>query len=81
MMVMLYRYHTLIAGKSGTAGADALGTFTDSGSVSADGLDAMRWAAENGLLTGRDNKILPGASITRDQAVTILYRYDKLFNR
>jgi hypothetical protein len=80
LMVMLYRYHTRVLGNSGAASANALARFSDSGDVSSTALNAIRWAVENGLLTGQGGKILPKASMTRDQLVTILYRYDKAFN-
>ncbi|MDR2572331.1 MAG: S-layer homology domain-containing protein, partial [Oscillospiraceae bacterium] len=80
MMVMLYNYHTKVDNGSGGASANALARFTDRGDVLAGALNAMRWAVENGLLTGQGGKILPKASMTRDQLVTILYRYDKVFN-
>jgi hypothetical protein len=80
LMVMLYRYHTRVLGNSGAASANALARFSDSGDVSSTALNAIRWAVENDLLTGSGGKILPKASMTRDQLVTILYRYDKAFN-
>ncbi|MDR2569359.1 MAG: S-layer homology domain-containing protein [Oscillospiraceae bacterium] len=80
LMVMLYRYHTRVLDKSGAASANAIARFSDSGDVSSTALNAMRWAVDNGLLTGQGGKILPKASMTRDQLVTILYRYDKAFN-
>jgi hypothetical protein len=59
---------------------NVLARFTDSGDVTSTALNAMRWAVENGLLTGSGGRILPKASMTRDQLVTILYRYNKAFN-
>ncbi|MDR2568787.1 MAG: S-layer homology domain-containing protein, partial [Oscillospiraceae bacterium] len=69
---MLYNYHTKVLGNSGAASVNALARFTDRGDVSAGALDAMRWLVENNLLTGQGGKILPKASMTRDQLVTIL---------
>ena len=40
--------------------------------------DAVRWAAANGVVTGYDGKFAPNDPITREQIVTILYRYAKL---
>ena len=40
--------------------------------------DAVRWAAENGMVTGYgDGRYGPNDDITREQFVTILYRYSK----
>ena len=38
--------------------------------------DGVRWASGTGLVTGvGDNLFMPESSITREQFVTILYRY------
>ena len=41
--------------------------------------DAVRWAAENGLVTGSTvGRLDPDDSITREQFATILYRYAQM---
>ena len=40
--------------------------------------DAVRWAAANGIVTGYDGRFAPDDPVTREQIVTILYRYAKL---
>ena len=40
--------------------------------------DAVNWAAANGVVTGYDGKFAPDDPVTREQIVTILYRYAKL---
>ena len=37
--------------------------------------EAMQWAVENELLVGTDNGLEPETSVTREQLVTILWRY------
>ncbi len=37
--------------------------------------EAVRWAAAAGVVTGYDGRFAPGDPITREQAVTMLYRY------
>ncbi|MDR2671335.1 MAG: S-layer homology domain-containing protein [Oscillospiraceae bacterium] len=40
--------------------------------------DAVRWAAENGVVEGYDDGLFrPHDFVTREQIVTILYRYDR----
>ncbi len=39
--------------------------------------DAARWAADAGIVTGSDGRFAPDEPVTREQIVTILYRYAK----
>ena len=43
---------------------------------------AVAWASENGIVKGiGDNSFAPDAEVTREQLITILYRYAKYTNR
>ncbi|MDR2570600.1 MAG: S-layer homology domain-containing protein [Oscillospiraceae bacterium] len=80
MVLMLYRYHTRVNGGSNWSGSSVINSFADRGSVTSAAVTAMNWAVENGLITGNNNNLVPKGNITRDQVVTILYRYDRVFN-
>ena len=41
--------------------------------------DALVWAYANGIIVGTsDTQLSPNATVTREQAVTFLYRYDEM---
>ena len=67
---MLWRY-------AGEPESDyALSTYTDAASVSSCALDAMRWAVENGIITGVSaTTIVPQGTATRAQAAAMLMRF------
>lgn len=67
---MLWRY-------AGEPESDyALSTYTDAASVSSYALDAMRWAVENGIITGVSaTTIVPQGTATRAQAAAMLMRF------
>ena len=70
LAAMLYRY----AGASAVQGD--LSRFTDSEKVSGYAVDAVRWAAEQGILTGKAGDLLdPAGPATRAEVATMLYRY------
>ncbi len=70
LATMLWRY----AGEP--ASEYDLAAFTDASSVSAWALDAMRWAVENGIVTGVTATTLePQGTATRAQCAAILMRY------
>lgn len=70
LATMLWRY----AGSP--AGGGSLSSFGDSASVSAYALEAVRWAAGEGLISGTDAGLLaPQGSATRAQVATILMRF------
>lgn len=53
-----------------------LSTYTDAASVSSYALDAMRWAVENGIITGVSaTTIVPQGTATRAQAAAMLMRF------
>ncbi len=69
LVTMLWRY----AGQPESSGD--LSRFTDAESVSAYAVDAMTWAAENGILVGDNGALLPKSVATRAQAAAILQRF------
>lgn len=70
LAAMLYRY----AGASAVQGD--LSRFTDSEKVSGYAVDAVRWAVEQGILTGKAGDLLdPAGPATRAEVATMLYRY------
>jgi len=73
LAVILYRYTT---GKDGAQKlADDLSAFADSASVSSYAVDAMRWAVENGIITGKPGNLLdPNGFATRAEVAAILMR-------
>lgn len=58
------------------SGRDSLTGYTDRGSISAYALDAMRWAVDEGLITGMtDTTIEPQGTATRAQCAAMLMRF------
>lgn len=70
MALMLYR-------RAGSPEVTAeLSGYTDGGAVSSWALRAMRWAVEQGIISGRTGGCLaPGAQVTRAEAAVMLMRY------
>lgn len=74
--VMLHRY----AGSP--AATDRELRFSDAEEISAYAREAVRWAMENGILSGYENGLLvPGGKTTRAQAAAMLARYVKYLNQ
>lgn len=75
MATILYRY----AKRQGTVqqgSASALASFADAGTVSPYAISSMRWAVQQGLLSGTGSQTLsPGGFATRAQVATILQRF------
>ena len=70
LAVMLWRW----AGSP--AATDKELHFTDADEASGYALDALRWAAENGVLNGySDGRLNPGGTATRAQAAQMLRNY------
>ena len=70
LVTMLYRY-----AKAGKTGSD-LSKFVDSGKVSDWAKDAMAWAVDRGILTGKGGQRLdPQGAATRAETATILQRF------
>lgn len=58
------------------SGRDSLTGYTDRSSISAYALDAMRWAVDEGLITGMTAMtIVPQGTATRAQCATMLMRF------
>ena len=58
---------------------EVLNTFTDAGSISSYAKDAMAWAVENGILTGKtDTTLDPKGNATRAEIATVLMRFIRL---
>lgn len=75
---MMQRYAKL-KGADVSVGADLnIERFSDAGSVSLWATDAMRWAVEEKLITGRtEETLVPLGTATRAEIATILMRYFK----
>lgn len=73
LAVMLYRY--LGGGEKERGSSGALDAFSDADRVDAWAVQAMDWAVETGLLTGKPGGLLdPLGSVTRGEAATLLER-------
>ena len=57
-----------------TQGGMAIREYEDYDSLSEYAREAMAWAVNTEILKGSDNRLLPDASCTRAQLVTLLYR-------
>lgn len=70
LAVMLWRY----AGRP--ASGQGLDSFIDGNKISAWAVDALRWAVEQGIVSGKGGGILdPAGRATRAEAATMLMRY------
>ena len=77
LVTMLYRYWLSQGG--GASGQTGLSAFADAGSVSDYALEAMSWAASQGLIQGRPGGLLaPYETATRSELCTILVRFQAL---
>lgn len=74
LALMLYRYaisKNIVSGVNGS-----IESFSDKDKVSSWALDAMKWAVEKGIITGKsDNKLDPTGSATRAEVAAMLQRY------
>ena len=74
LAAILYRYAEY--NDYDVSGRDDLSEFTDRSSISSYALDAMRWAVDEGLITGiTDTTIEPQGTATRAQAATMFMRF------
>lgn len=74
LVTMLYRYAGAQPGS-----AETLNGFADSGSVSGYALDAVRWAAENKIIQGKEgNRVEPKAEATRAEVAVMMQRFLRL---
>lgn len=74
LAAILYRYAEY--NDYDVSGRDDLSEFTDRSSISGYALDAMRWAVDEGLITGITNTTIePQGTATRAQAATMFMRF------
>lgn len=74
-VTMLWRFAKQ-QGFDTTQGGMAIREFDDYDSLSEYAREAMAWAVNTEILKGSDNRLLPDASCTRAQLVTLLYRLE-----
>ena len=80
MAVFLYRYAKFFGLTDGSFRPDTLSAFTDAGNVSPWAAEAMGWAVENGLITGRSVSILsPKESAKRCEVAAVITRFIRAF--
>lgn len=73
LATMLYRYARMLG--MDTAASGDLSKFTDGAETSSWAIDAMKWAAGRGLISGKDNGALdPAGTATRAEVATVLQR-------
>ena len=75
LVTMLYRY----ADVPETGGT--LDAFADADTVSAYAVDAMRWAAANGIVNGSHGRLNPHGNATRAQVAAMLMRFCEKMER
>lgn len=75
LVTMLYRYAD-VPEAGGT-----LDAFADADIVSAYAVDAMRWAAANGIVNGSHGRLNPQGNATRAQAAAMLMRFCEKMER
>lgn len=69
LVTMLYRYADV------TEAGGTLDAFADADTVSSYAVDAMRWAAANGIVNGSHGRLNPQGNATRAQAAAMLMRF------
>ena len=75
LVTMLYRYAD-VAEAGGT-----LDAFADADTVSSYAVDAMRWAAANGIVNGSHGRLNPQGNATRAQVAAMLMRFCEKMER
>ena len=75
LVTMLYRYAD-VPEAGGT-----LDTFADADTVSSYAVDAMRWAAANGIVNGSHGRLNPQGNATRAQVAAMLMRFCEKMER
>ena len=75
LVTMLYRYAN-VHEAGGT-----LDAFADADTVSSYAVDAMRWAAANGIVNGSHGRLNPHGNATRAQAAAMLMRFCEKMER
>ena len=75
LVTMLYRYAD-VPEAGGT-----LDAFADADTVSSYAVDAMRWAAANGIVNGSHGRLNPQGNATRAQVAAMLMRFCEKMER
>ena len=61
--------------------SDEVPDFADSGSISSYAEDAISWAYEKGIMTGKDgNRIDPSGNATRAEVAAVIMRFSELIS-
>ncbi len=82
MAVFLYRYAILYGLTDGSSSAATLFSFSDKDKVSSWAENAVAWAVENNLITGRsETSLCPGDSAKRCEVATIITRFVNNFRK
>ena len=77
LATMLYRYAELMG--EDVSKTTSLDSFRDGGKVSAYAVEALQWAAAEGIVTGKTGSIIdPQAGATRAETATMLMRFCEL---
>ena len=74
LAAMLFRF-AVYQGMSAVTLEENLAPFADKDAVAAYAVPAMNWAVSQGILQGRDGKLLPQAPVGRAQLAAMLRRY------
>ena len=78
MISVLYRYSMFM--KYDVSKLNSLNTFTDADAISEWALQAMKWAAGNGIMEGIGNDLIsPETGATRAQFAAMMQRYITTF--
>lgn len=75
LVTMLYRYADV------PEAGDTLDAFADADTVSSYAVDAMRWAAANGIVNGSHGRLNPHGNATRAQVAAMLMRFCEKIER
>lgn len=74
LAVMLFRYASTL--DMSTSGRDSLASFSDSGAVSDWAKDAVAWAVDSGIISGRpDGTLAPSGTASRAEAAVMIQRF------
>ena len=77
MVTILQRYAQLYSSASGNV--SVLNAYTDAGDISSYAREAMAWAVENGIITGKTaTTLVPKGLATRAEIATVLMRFVNL---
>lgn len=74
LAVMIYRYGAAL-GLDTSSKNDSISDFKDSDQVSSWASNAMNYAIDTGLISGKNGSLVPKGNATRGEVATILYRF------